>query len=474
MSTTLFTGGQTFGSGLRDARLTDAAMLEMLQVYKRRVAGNYRALPPARLGELSAAKMWVSRKVDGETWFLVHQSGHVFLASPTGRVLAGDLPILKQAAKLPEASIVAGELYAITAERRERVGDLAAALARDGADAAKGIAFMAFDAIQLAGQPLPIAYEEKIQALKACLANDTHLQVVETQEMKTGLEVFQHFESQVLPSGSEGLVVRHANGMIYKVKPEISLDAVVIGFTVKADQPKLCRSLLLAMRTTDGTYVIVGACGNLGDDAQRSAWFERLQGLSAPSQIRRASDSGGLYQFVKPSWVAEFSVTDLQGELSDGTQPMAQTGTFTEAGWARSGSMPSASLIHPVFKRLREDKTPDETGVRFAQLQDYMPLTPSMSPALALPPSTLVRREVWTKTTKGQLAVRKLLVWQTNKSAQDDRYPAFVVHWTDYSAGRAEPLDRDVRPAPDETTAQAIAQEFIDANIKKGWEKVGL
>jgi ATP-dependent DNA ligase len=381
---------------------------------------------------------------------------------------------LKQAAKLPEASIVAGELYAITAEKRERVGDLAAALARDGADAAKGIGFMAFDAIQLAGQPLPIAYEEKIQALKACLANDTHLQVVETQEMKTGLEVFQHFESRVLPSGSEGLVVRHANGMIYKVKPEISLDAVVIGYTVKADQPKLCRSLLLAMRGTDGTYVIVGACGNLGDDAQRSAWFERLQGLSAPSQIRRASDSGGLYQFVKPNWVAEFSVTDLQGELSDGSQPMAQTGTFSESGWARSGSMPSASLIHPVFKRLREDKAPDETGVRFAQLQDYMPLTPSMSPALALPPSTLVRREVWTKTTKGKLAVRKLLVWQTNKSAQDDRYPAFVVHWTDYSAGRAEPLDRDVRPAPDEPTAQAIAQEFIDANIKKGWERVGL
>jgi len=474
MSTTLFTGGQKFGAGLRDARLTDAAMLETLQVYKRRVAGTYRSLPPARLGELSAAKMWVSRKVDGETWFLVHQSGHVFLASPSGRVLAGDLPVLKQAAKLPEASIVAGELYAITAEKRERVGDLAAALARDGADAAKGIGFMAFDAIQLAGQPLPIAYEEKIQALKACLANDTHLQVVETQEMKTGLEVFLHFESQVLPSGSEGLVVRHANGMIYKVKPEISLDAVVIGYTVKADQPKLCRSLLLAMRGTDGTYVIVGACGNLGDDAQRSAWFERLQGLSAPSQIRRASDSGGLYQFVKPNWVAEFSVTDLQGELSDGSQPMAQTGTFTESGWARSGSMPSASLIHPVFKRLREDKAPDETGVRFAQLQDYMPLTPSMSPALALPPSTLVRREVWTKTTKGQLAVRKLLVWQTNKSAQDDRYPAFVVHWTDFSAGRAEPLDRDVRPAPDEPTAQAIAQEFIDANIKKGWEKVGL
>ena len=38
---------------------------------------------------------------------------------------------------------------------------------------------------------------------------------------------------------------------------------------------------------------------------------------------------------------------------------------------------------------------------------------PVAAATAALPASTLVRREVWTKTTKGQLAVRKLLVWQT-------------------------------------------------------------
>ena len=158
MSTAPYTGGQAFGAGLRDALLADAALLETLQNYKRRVAGTYRALPPARLGELSAAPMWVTRKIDGETWFLVSQSGQVFLASPSGRVLAGDLPILKQAAKLPEGSIVAGELYARVPDRRERVGDLAAALARDGAAAPDGIAFTAFDGLQLAGQPLPICF----------------------------------------------------------------------------------------------------------------------------------------------------------------------------------------------------------------------------------------------------------------------------------------------------------------------------
>lgn len=477
MSAALYTGGQAFGAGLRDARLADAALLETLQNYKRRVAGSYRALPPARLGELSAAPMWVTRKIDGETWFLVSQSGQVFLASPSGRVLAGDLPILKQAAKLPEGSIVAGELYARVSDRRERVGDLTAALARDGAEAPDGIAFAAFDGVQLAGQPLPIAYDEKLQALSAYLPTGSHLQVMKALALHSGLEVFQHFESKVLTTGDEGLVVRHASGVIYKIKPEISLDAVVIGYTVKADQPQACRSLLMGMRTADGLFMVVGACGNLGDDVQRSAWFARLQPLSVASQIRRASDSGGLYQFVQPKFVAEFTVTDLQGELTDGSRPMAQMATFGETGWVRAGSMPSASLIHPVLQRLREDKAADEIGVRFAQLQDYLPVasaTLAAAASAALPTSTLLRREVWTKTTKGQLAVRKLLVWKTNKSEGSQRYPAYVVHWTDYSAGRAEPLDRDVRPAPDEAGAQQIAQEFIDANIKKGWEKVGL
>ena len=49
---------------------------------------------------------------------------------------------------------------------------------------------------------------------------------------------------------------------------------------------------------------------------------------------------------------------------------------------------------------------------------------------------------------------------------------AFVVHWTDYSPGRAKPLDRDVRPLADEASALAMAEQFIEQNIKKGWQPV--
>jgi hypothetical protein len=47
-----------------------------------------------------------------------------------------------------------------------------------------------------------------------------------------------------------------------------------------------------------------------------------------------------------------------------------------------------------------------------------------------------------------------------------------VVHWTDYSANRSTPLDREVRLAPTETIAMKLADEMITENIKKGWNKV--
>ena len=89
-----------------------------------------------------------------------------------------------------------------------------------------------------------------------------------------------------------------------------------------------------------------------------------------------------------------------------------------------------------------------------------------------LPKSELIRREVWTKDNKGSVAVRKLLVWKTNKKEIDPLFPEYVVHWTDFSLGRATPLDRDVKLAPDENTAFKLADGMIEENIKKGWNKI--
>ena len=51
----------------------------------------------------------------------------------------------------------------------------------------------------------------------------------------------------------------------------------------------------------------------------------------------------------------------------------------------------------------------------------------------------------YTKTLKGNLMVRKLLLWKTNKECEGGNFPAYVAYFTDFSPGRATPIDRDIR-----------------------------
>jgi hypothetical protein len=130
------------------------------------------------------------------------------------------------------------------------------------------------------------------------------------------------------------------------------------------------------------------------------------------------------------------------------------------------------TLIHPRWARSRDDKQATGVDVRMAQLDARCP-TPGVdqaAEATVLPESTVLRREVYVKASKGKQMVRKLLVWCTNKHETDPRYPAYVVHCTDYSPTRKDPLKREVRLAPREDVAMSIADEWITQNIKRGWK----
>ena len=126
-----------------------------------------------------------------------------------------------------------------------------------------------------------------------------------------------------------------------------------------------------------------------------------------------------------------------------------------------------------MFVRWREDKQVSVTDVGLSQVLDrcLVPEVTATVEAVTLPESTVVRREVYTKEMKGKLAVRKLLVWKTNKEEVDERYPAYVVHWTDYSPNRKDPIKRTVKLAPDEEGATALATKLVEDGVKKGWSR---
>ena len=474
MTSELLIGGRDLGAGIYDADLNDAALADLISAYRRQVAGNYRPLRPESIEALPQGRMLVSTKIDGELWFLACLGRQSVLINPRGKVIAGNIPVLQQAEGLSDGVVIAGELHALTEGRRARVGDLAAALAGGKQAAVDLIRFTAFDLLRDSHSGrVTVGYGARHARITQMLNAGKHLQVMPFETFNTAAEVRALFEKSVVTGEIEGLVIRLDSGLIYKLKPEISIDAAIIAYTTKADQPDLARSVLLGLMREDETFNILGGCGNLGGDDDRRSLLARLVPLKAASEVRYASDGGGLYTYVRPEVVAAVKMTDLQAERTDGSISKSMLLRFKEAGWQGLGLRACPRPIHPVLERLRADKSVTPIDIRFSQVEAYLSgASANGSEVETLPASEPLRREVWIRKAKGLTSVRKLLVWKTNKDKVDPAYPAYVVHWTDYSPGRASPLDREVRLAPTEEMAMEIAGALVEENIKKGWERL--
>ncbi|MGK0188088.1 MAG: general stress protein 26 [Verrucomicrobiales bacterium] len=86
-----------------------------------------------------------------------------------------------------------------------------------------------------------------------------------------------------------------------------------------------------------------------------------------------------------------------------------------------------------------------------------------------MPGSEILRREVVTKTLKGKEIVRKLLMWKTNKETESPDYPAYVVHLTDFSPNRKEPLQREIRVSNSRDQINQLWDELAKKYFVRGW-----
>ncbi len=457
----------------------DPDLVARFRGYKRSIAGRYRAINSEEIDTRSPyGPVLCSPKIDGELWYMVFDEGDVFLTNPAGRVVYGDIPVLDEARKamsrIQGRTILAGEFFAIRKGGRPRHDDLALAMGGEAkADMAR-VGYMAFDLLEggdAEGQAPLEDYKERLEVMRRVFAGGKRLQAIKTEEVEGPEAIRAKYEELVASGKAEGLVLRRADGTIYKLKPIFTLDAVVVGYTERVEEPGRVRSMALAMMREDGSFHIIGSCGNMNSETRESL-FPKLKELETTSAFRHASNDGALYRFIEPKLIIEVKVTDVLGEHPSG-DPILRMVAAHEAGkgWAPVRRMPSVSILHPIFQRIRTDKEVNATDVRIGQVLERCPVPDLAVKAekVELPPSEVMRREVYTKTTKGKLAVRKLVVWKTNKEELDPSYPAFVVHFTDYSPGRKDPLKREVRLAPRFDVAEAIAEDMLVKNIKKGW-----
>jgi hypothetical protein len=454
----------------------------MARNYKRVVAGSYRALVQEDLSTaaLPHGPCWCRRRSTASCGSWCSATGEVFLSSPTGRVVSGDVPVLAEAtaaaAKVQGRTVVAGELFAVkpAGQGRARVGDLAAVMGGEDKAQVERMAFVAFDLVVGGDAEAPVrslVYGERLEVLQAAVRRRQAGPGDQDRGVAGSEKVLALWNEWVEGGKGEGLVMR-AERLVFKAKPSITIDAAVIGYTDSSDDPEGVGALLMALLREDGQFQVIGSCGNMPTE-ERHAFKKALAGKEIASNFRYANSKGALYRFVKPETVIEFKVTDVQGEDSSGESILRMVLEHGDRGWTTVREMPGASILHPVFVRIRDDKSVNPTDIRVAQVLERCLVEGSAR----RPSAWSCRRARWSaarstpRRRRARVAVRKLVVWQTNKETLDRSYPAFVVHWTDYSPGRKDPLQREVRVAPSLGEAQRIADEIIAENVKKGWDR---
>lgn len=469
--------------GVAPARaLTNPFWHLVAQEHRRMLASHMAAFDkPTMKLKLPESDYFVSRKIDGEFDVLVIQNGHCLIVNPGGTVRVG-LPFMAEALKLTkdakiDSAIIAGELYVARTDRRPRCHDVSR-VARQPAntDEVASLRFAVFDILSLNEKPPTHRYAETWKLIEKVFKSGKGIHPVETHHVKTLADVEKHYETWVEGENAEGIVARSDVAGMYKIKPRCSLDVAVLGFTesTEPDRAGMMHDLLIGLMRQDQTFQILGRVGGGFSDDERREMLSDLKDMPAESEYTEVNDQLA-YQMVRPEWVIEISCLDLISQNTRGgsVDRMVLNWDARAAKYGAVRRLPLASPISPQFLRKRDDKRATPQDLRLQQVADKVevPMIDKDARQLALPASTIIRREVFTKQLKGQTMVRKLLLWQTNKHGDisDCEWPAYVAYFTDFSPNRKTPLEREIRVSESRDQIEDMYEAMKTENIVKGW-----
>ena len=465
--------------------LADPMLLPKVQEYRRLASARMQPLDRDDIKQkIPAAEYHVSRKVDGEFTVLIFRDGQAFSLNPGGTVRAG-LPWMEEAAKLlskagVKEAMIPGELYVGRTDRRPRVHDVSNVARQPQSPAdLQSLNFAVFDLMSIDGATVNQPFASTWKTIQKWFGEGQRIRPVEAKPAKDAREIEQIFAEWVDQQDAEGLVVRSDLGGMFKIKPRYTLDVAVIGFTESVgDRQGMMHDLLLAVMRPDSTLQLLGRVGGGFSDDQRRGFLSDLKDMVVESEYAEVNSDHVAYQMVDPNWVIEISCLDLISQTTRGAPVNRMVLDYHKNGstaYHVVTKLPLATIISPQFLRRREDKQVRPQDVRIAQVTDIVevPLADRDARQMTLPKSELLQREVYTKDLKGQTMVRKFMLWKTNKEAAGDEFPAYVVHFTDFSPNRKDALAREVRVSSSAEQIQQLYVALKEENIKAGWQLRG-
>ena len=225
-----------------------------------------------------------------------------------------------------------------------------------------------WDLIKINGYTPQQSFAWKLEEVEKWVKGCTLVNVVPYIKPHSIEDVKEFWRTIVEEKGYEGLVIR--NGDIYKVKPRLDVDAVIIGINKKSGygkdlqvmQRQEVRSVKLALMQPDGTFIELSDCASGINEELGKALFKL-------TDHKIGEDDTTIY--VKPIVVCTIQYTDTF--LKDRPVLKYEQEKYTEAG-----TKPFASLRHPRLIRFRPDKTVNPQDLRTAQIPEGKPLQYSL------------------------------------------------------------------------------------------------
>ena len=472
--------------------ITDPDILRQVRMRRRQLGRMMMGLDRDKAKyRIPAGDYFISRKIDGEFTCLVYRGnkkgGEAFTINPGGTVRTGAAFHRAAAKQLSKAGIksalLGGELYVNRPDgKRPWVRDVVR-VARKPEDqaAVDSLGLGIFNIYDLDGVDLSMHYADAIQRIEEIFGTavgDEH-SLVHAVETIIGDEkkIFKQYAKWVDEESAEGVVVRSDSAGVFKIKPRHTLDLAVVGFTEGIDdRAGMLHSMLLAVIRSDGSFQIVSRVGGGFSDEQRVEILKQLNPQVVESEYAEVNSDRVAYQMIKPGLVIEISCLDIISRTSHGStiDRMIIEWNQDQNSWEGVRRLPLCSIISPQFLRIRDDKMANAEDVKMSQLSDIteIPELGRVADDLILPVSTVIERIVAVKTLKEATMVRKLLLWKTNKEEAARDYPAYVLHLTNYSPNRKEPLQHEIRVSSSEEQIKNLLADWKKKYIVGGWKVI--
>ena len=442
---------------------------QILRSYKSNQASKY---IPVRGDEIltkvfDCEKYSISTKYDGHLCFIIKENGEIRLLNFNGEPFDREDIIDELNNLLDKEGILVGEIFNYKENERTRSFDLVKNLKNNDSS----IKIVVFDVINYNGTSYEKSlWDDKKQLIDKLFSNGKNIFSIEEIEVTSRKDIQTEFEDRVINKNQEGLIVRGFNGPIFKIKPKLTFDFVVLGYSLGySDNFNLLKELLFGIMIEKDEFLIFGKVSGGFTIEQRNSLLEGLQNLKVESNLIEPSGSKTPFTFIKPEKVIEVESVDIVKNTSDQIIKKSVI-KFDENKYSKIDIKPSVSLISPVFKGFRDDKKVEKDQVGLIQITRIIELKNEIIESSDKSNSKILKREIYSKEMKGVKMVKKYFIWETNSSSDD--YPKFVFYKIDYSPSRGDKLQRDIKVSNNQSQIEEIFSYQIETDIKKGWELI--